>query len=154
MTTPLDIAEAARDFLITTIPAWISQFTTTELSLEVLDDEHIIIAWPDPDRYQAPCMIYLQPGEDESQPLTLATELHDMLIDIYIVCTKDTPERIMRKVFRYYAATKSALYQDRSMGGAVGELRIQSVDYYPNVEASPNTCAIKIGMTISYSEEL
>lgn len=154
MITPLDIADTIQEFFIIELPAWIDEFDSPELPLEELDDEQIIVAWPDTDRYQSPAMIFLQPGQDDISPLTLGTEQHSLVCDIYIVCRKDTPENIMRKAFRYYAALKSALYADRSLGGFCDEALFSAVDFFPNVEANPGICAIKIQMTISYSEEL
>lgn len=154
MTTPVDVANGIKAWILAKINPYILEMSTEEIPLAELGSQNVLVVFPDPDTYREAVMIHLVPGVTQVEPMTMETEAHTQEIDAFIICRKDNQVALTQKVFKYWAAMKQALYEDRSLSALVDQVLITEVEFFPAVEAGVGIVAVKSTMTISYSEDL
>lgn len=146
-----DICAALKTALVTYLPTYLSAYATEQEPLPSLAENSVVDGYVDLDKMKlAQCAFIIPNGQElEYEGPTEASE--KSTFDIFVFVRKDKLKRLYQKAMRYGAAIKDMFMQDYSIHGAVGQVVINGMDYFDDVEAEDFCKAIRVGVTI-YTE--
>lgn len=146
-----EVLESIKTFIVNTINSNIEE--PEDLTIETITSDHVAIDFPDTDGMKNSVMIYLVPENEDFEYLTLSSDLANFYSTVFILVKKDSQQNLISKVFTYFSALYQSIKSDPTIGGSVDETTIQTMEFYPAVEANKSIVAIETRLLIKYAKE-
>ena len=147
MSTALQVLKA----LQTVISSQLNDYL--EEDIPPLKDGSVEITFPIVDQMSKNNMVYIQPSYAEFEPLTTTSDVVGFKVSLFILSKKDTRENLTIKNHGYYEALCRLLRSNTELDGAVSEVLLNNVTFYPAVEANPNIVGAELELTLGYEKD-
>lgn len=146
-----EICSALKTALVTYLPTYLANYATEQEPLPALNENAVSGGYVDLDLMKMKQCAFIIPGSQELQQVAISEATEATTFDVFVFVRGDKLKRLYQKAMRYGAAIKDMFMQDYSIHGAVGQVTINEMDYFDEVEAEDFCKAIRIGLTI-YTE--
>ena len=140
MTSELDIINGLHDILIRDINNYTSN------AVEGLDDNNIVVDFPDPDNMKKPTMIFIQPNYSDMESLTYSSDQTSYTMSVFIVAKKASSTVLQEKVFAVYDALYRLFKTNNTLDSLVAWVGVNSMDYYPALTATETIKGIEVSI--------
>ncbi len=121
--------------------------------LAPLDENNVVIDFPDTDRMPKSTMIYIQPNWSEFENLSTESDSSLFSVAVFILSKRDKSENLTKKIYGYFNALYSLLRRNISLDGVVDFTEVTNAEFYPAVEANRSIQGVEVSVSLRYTKD-
>ena len=121
--------------------------------LTPLDENNVVIDFPDTDRMPKSTMLYIQPNWAEFENLSTESDSSIFSVAVFILCKRDKSENLTKKTYGYFNALYSLLRRNISLDGVVDFTEVTNSEFYPAVEANRSIQGVEVSVSLRYTKD-
>ena len=152
MKTELQVLNQYKDVIAKQLNNYLHEDEENSGILDPIDENNVVIDYPDPDNMRKSTMFFIQPETSEISDLTSIADLEEMTITTYIICKRDKSETLIKKVFGYFTSLFALVRDNTTLDGFVDFTKITTMEFYPAVDASKTVAAIEVTSLIQFEK--
>jgi hypothetical protein len=145
------VLDGIKTFIVNNINSYVEE--PVDLEIETITDDYVAVEFPDTDSMRKSVMFYIVPDNEDFEYLTMSSDLASFNSTIFILIKKDTQENLITKAFTYFSALYQAIRNDPTLTSVVDETTIQTMEFYPAVEANKAIVGVEAKLLIKYAKE-
>ena len=121
--------------------------------LTPLDENNVVIDFPDTDRMPKSTMLYIQPNWAEFENLSTESDSSIFSVAVFILCKRDKSENLTKKIYGYFNALYSLLRRNTSLDGVVDFTEVTNSEFYPAVDANRSIQGVEVSVSLRYTKD-
>ena len=153
MKTELSVMNRLADVIGEQLNSFLSEDKDYSGLLDEVSLDNVEVDFPDVDNMPQKTMFYIEPESEEIDDATTCSDVATMNVTVYILCKRDTNERLIRKVYGYFTALYCLLRSNQDLDGYIDFSRVAEVNYYPAVTATGNIAGVEVGLRLSWEKD-
>lgn len=153
MKTELSVMNRLAEVISTQLNDFLKEDEDYSGLLDEISEKNVVIDFPDIDNMPKNTMFYIEPESEDIEDATTCSDVATMYLTIYILCKRDTNERLIKKVYGYFTALYCLLRSNQDLDRYIDFSRVASVEYYPAVTATGNIAGIETGIRLSWEKD-
>lgn len=88
------------------------------------------------------------PVRDQYEALSMGADELTAEVDLWVIAANYADATLYRQVLRYGAALRNLIEDDPSLGDAVGDCRVQELEYFPRLAGVDGARAVRLRVTL------
>jgi len=153
MKTELSVLNRLADVIATQLNNYLKEDEDYSGLLDEIDEQNVEVDFPDVDNMPKKNMFYIEPESEEIEDSTTCSDEATMYVTLYILCKRDTNERLVKKVYGYFTALYCLLRANQDLDGYIDFSRVSTVEYYPAVTATGNIAGVEASIRLSWEKD-
>lgn len=114
------------------------------------EEVEVVIDYPDSDNMKKKSMVFLNLDYGELEEENTVSDIVNMKIEMYLLCKGDRNANLNKKVWTIYKQLYDTIRDNPTLGGVADFAIITNWDFYPEVEGSVGTVAIRADIRIQW----
>jgi len=146
-----DLLEGLKDYIIDNFETYIDAILSdksNDYALPVPTNKDVILGYMDPEAHDNYPVVFIVPLEDKYDVLSMGSDNLEVTAAVWLVIAGYKSTTLTKQIMRYGAALRNMFRADFTLGGAVGEITTDTINYYPEMYADNEMQAVRVTVKI------